>query len=249
MTTFIWHEEPVLVLTVDTDWAPVECLLDLLELLNVSNIKGTFFSTSEQDVGTLSGYDIGIHPNFQGASQDEKAVAGEISSCLARFPTAQGLRSHALLISTRHYLILRDRFPDIRYTSNYYMPGVAGLEPFVSQAEIPEFPIYWMDHLHLERHNRIDIEKVLEETKRPGLKVFDFHPYHVFINSSDMEHVALAREHYHNAAELVHFRRKAPGVRTFFQSLLEAIDRYSWTTVTFGELARSVLSRKDPTVA
>jgi len=239
MKTLSWGEEPVLILTVDTDWAPKECVLDLLDLLSGSNVKATFFCTSELDAETLAGHDTGVHPNFQGPSQDEQAVSREISNCLTRFPAAQGLRSHALLTSTRHCLILRDRFPDIRYTSNYYMPDVPGLQPFISQAEIPEFPIYWMDHLHLERYGRIDTQQILKETKKPGLKVFDFHPYHIYINSSDLEHAALGRGYYHNASELIRFRKEGPGVRTFFQSLLNAVDHYSLPTITCGELAGS----------
>jgi len=227
-----FDNSPVIIITIDTDWAPVECLQDTLSILEDFGSPATVFATTDVPYGIIEKYDVGLHPNFQEATQDEKAIQSEISRCLEKFPSAIGLRSHTLINSTRHYLVVRDVFSQIKYTSNYYMPYVDNLKPFVVQSQSFELPIYWMDHLHLEMNEDIDLGALLKIVGRPGIKVFDFHPFHVFINSSAKEHFEGAKGFYHNPDNLKKYRNTGNGVRTFLKSLLSAARKNNWVLVS-----------------
>src|SRR5579885_3290432 len=73
----------------------------------------------------------------------------------------------------------------IHYTSNYMMANVAGILPINTIHGIMEIPIYYIDWSHLmgkKFYKKFSLEVL--KLKTPGLKVFDFHPFHIFLNSS-----------------------------------------------------------------
>jgi hypothetical protein len=240
MNVDVLKSEPVLVLTVDVDWSPNACIEDTLAIIRAAEVPATVFATAGTPYELLDGFDIGIHPDFRGATQDAKGIESELTACLTEFPRATGLRSHALVTSSRHALVIRDGFGAIKYTSNYYMPGVERLAPFLSQAGIPELPIWWMDHLYLEAQGFCDCDLFMAEFNSPGLKVIDLHPFHVFINSQDREHFQSARRDYHHARLLESHRRAGPGVRELLLSLLDQVRSRKWTVHSCTSLLRAI---------
>ncbi|MFH2056208.1 MAG: hypothetical protein ABIJ61_09645 [bacterium] len=243
MSTLDYATRPVLVLTVDTDWSPQTCVEDTLELLREHEAPATIFATRGLDPRLLHGFDVGLHPNFCGPTQSEEAILEELRACSRSLPRATGVRSHALVGSSRHYLLLRDKFGRLRYTSNCYMPGVAGIMPFTTQSGLPELPIYWMDHLALENGAGIDTAGLLKSMLSPGLKVLDFHPFHVYINSQSRAHFQTARPCYHNVTRLSRHRRNGAGVRTFLSELLQRAKEENLQLTTCAEVAKVVRQR------
>ncbi len=234
---FDYSHETVIVITVDIDWAPRECINDALDLLKKFNISPTIFATDNITSEFIADYDHGIHPNFTGPAQDADDIKSTISDCINNFPHAQGIRAHALVFSTRHQFAVRDNFPQIKYMSNHYIGGQTGLNPYMAESMLPELPIFFMDNLWLEMNGKFDIQKIMDLTSRPGLKVFDFHPYHLYINSLSPGHYTEARPHYHDAEKLIDFRREGDGARKMFLSIMEAIKENGWKTATCGEIA------------
>jgi len=237
MSVLDYSTRPVLVITIDTDWSPQACVEDTLNLLREHEAPATVFTTRGLDPRVVGDFDIGIHPNFCGPTQSEDAIREELKACTRALPRATGVRSHALVGSSRHYLLLRRGFGRLRYTSNYYMPGVPGIAPFMTQSGLPELPIFWMDHLELERGAKLETRRLFEQLLTPGLKVFDFHPFHLFINSQSRAHFHSARPSYHNAARLRKQRRNGAGVRTMLNSLLQQAEKEGIELATCAQIA------------
>ena len=232
MTKLHYDTTPVIAITIDTDWAPVECIQATLSILETFEVPATIFATVDVPRQLLGEYDLGVHPNFQGATQDYDSIEKEISRCLSRFPSAKGMRAHGLVTSARHHFVVRDCFPQIKYISNYYMPYVDHIRPFVTESQSIELPIYWMDNLHLEMNKGIELESLLKIVERPGLKVFAFHPFHIFINSLTKEHFEEAKDSYDSPRDLLSYRSGGNGVRTFFEALLSVGKKRNYPMVT-----------------
>jgi len=232
-------DRPVITITIDIDWAPEECVVDALKLIQEYRISPTIFATDNIKTDLIAGYEHGIHPNFTGPAQDADDISNTISKCLNDFPDAAGLRAHALVFSTRHHFVVRDKFPEIEYLSNHYIAGQPNLGPYPVESQLPELPIFFMDNLWLEMNGSFDIKRILELASRPGLKVFDFHPYHLYINSLNPDHYTEARPDYHNADKLISHRREGTGARSVLIALLEEIKKQGWETATCIEIARN----------
>ena len=56
---------------------------------------------------------------------------------------------------------------------------------------------------------------------RGGLKVFDFHPIHVFLNTESLERYERTRALHHNPKELIKHRYEGYGTRNRLIELLE----------------------------
>ncbi len=230
------RRKPVIVISIDTDWSPLECLEDTLMILRQHDAPATVFATVDVPDTILANYDIGIHPNFTGGTQDEIAIREELSRCVETLPRAKGFRSHALVCSTRHLLVVRDHFPCLKYTSMYYLPGQLDIRPIILQSAKHELPIFWMDHLHLEMNENMDIKKVLVSVAKSTLAVFDFHPFHVFINSVCKEHFEKAKGAYHDPKALLGWRRAGNGVRRFLIELLAEARTRGWDVMSCSEV-------------
>ena len=55
---------------------------------------------------------------------------------------------------------------------------------------------------------------------REGLKVFDFHPIHVYLNTEDLSRYEQTRSLHHNPAELIKHRFAGTGTRTALEFIL-----------------------------
>jgi hypothetical protein len=234
-------KESVVVLTIDTDWAPEPCLADTFSMLRQAEVPATIFATSDVDPDFLGGFDVGIHPNFQGPAQDTIAIKAELSRLTKQFPMATAVRSHALVWSSRHYNVLPEDFEQLRITSNYLMFRQPAIRPFVSQADTVELPIFWVDDLCVYLDDRIDVDANLALLEEPGLKVFAFHPFHVYINSQTRDHVAVARTAYHDPDRLRHHRCDGDGARTMFERLLSRIGELNITVANCLDVAKHMM--------
>jgi len=61
---------------------------------------------------------------------------------------------------------------------------------------------------------------VQELMSRGGLKVFDFHPIHIFLNTEKLERYERTRAFHRNSGELIKHRYAGEGTRTALKTLL-----------------------------
>ena len=206
--------EPELVLTADLDWAPDAVLAHMLELLEPFGVPLSLFCT--HPTALAAGLDVGIHPNLL-QTLEPRPVVEEL---LAAYPEARGIRCHALLHSSRLSTLYREL--GLEYTSNYLCPGrVVG--PLHAMAGLTEVPIYLEDDHYFSVHQEFSAEAI--DLDSPGLRVLNFHPVHVFLNTPGPELWDRAKVDYHKPERLARHRWKGRGTATLLLELLERARR------------------------
>ena len=221
----------MIAISMDLDWASDEVLRDSLSLLQAAGARATFFLTHRPDV-SLDGHETAIHPHF--ATLD---LEGHLRERLTLFPGAVGTRSHALFDTYRlqtHYAQV-----GIRYQSNVVQYLQAGLRPYAISPWVTEVPIFFMDNIDILMRGSSGASRIADlGLERPGLKVFDFHPIHVFLNTDSLERYEAAKPYQRDIERLSRMRNSSGyGVRDLFVSLLEHVKRSSGQWPLLSEVA------------
>lgn len=217
-------------LTFDIDWANDRVIKSLLEILNERKLNATFFCTHKTSVleNLPQNIERGIHPNFRNTFNYRE----KIDELLEIIPEAKGIRSHGLLSSTN--ILLEAKEAGLKYESNTFLPGYNGLYITEKFRDFSMVPYNFSDsHSLINGTNKVFEESQLE---RDGLKVFTFHPIHIYINTKDEEHYNSIKPVYQNPVELNKFENKSEGIKTRFLRLLEYIDKNSIKTYTCSQL-------------
>jgi hypothetical protein len=210
------------VISIDTDWATDEILQYTLDILKEYRIPATFFLTNPSKVN-LEGHESAIHPNFTSLDYDFH-IKERMDFC----KNVIGTRSHSLFFTER----LRPVYKQwgIKYQSNVMLYLQDDIKPFLISPDTLEIPLFFMDTFHLimtEPETDFDIQALRLEYD--GLKVFDFHPIHVFLNTNSLSLYDRAKPFYHDATALKEIRNNnLPGTETLFRSLLNYIREHGY---------------------
>ena len=216
--------EKKIFLTFDIDWALDEVIDDTLNLLNNYELKATFFITHKGDylkkLKEKSNYELGIHPNFNNLlfnNNNNLSCESIIENLIDIVGNPKSIRSHHLTQSSS-LLNLFSKY-NINYDCNSFIPYQSKLviKPWKLWNELTIVPHFWEDDISMLYKNRITIDEL---THSKGLKVFNFHPIHIFLNTSNMEQYEKARPHFKNFKELKKFKSKEFGIRDVFKQLV-----------------------------
>jgi peptidoglycan/xylan/chitin deacetylase (PgdA/CDA1 family) len=235
--------EKSIFLTFDIDWAHDDVIKDTIEILAAENVKATFFITHDcdalNDLRLNRSFELGIHPNFNpllNAEPGLKPFTQVVDHLMLLIPDAKSVRSHSLVQSSR----ILDYFAScgLRIDANIYIPISSGIicKPFVIWNNILRVPHFWEDDLYLLRNDIVNYD-VSTFLSYEGIKVFDFHPIHVYLNTESITRYENAKPHYHNAGELIKFRNHgADGTRQFLIDLIRESKSRGLTFRTLEEL-------------
>jgi len=220
-----WRER--IFLTFDLDWAADAVIDDTIDLVEAAGAAATWFVTHDTPVlerlRANSRFELGIHPNFNflllGDGRNGADAGEVIDRLLAIVPEAKAVRSHSM---TQSSLIL-DLFVQrgLTHDCNHFIPDEAGmtLRPWRYWGGLAKVPYFWEDDVYCLSERRTPIA---EAAALDGLRVFDFHPIHVFLNTEDMGRYDDARPHLADAAALLERRASdCPGARQLLSELLE----------------------------
>lgn len=227
---------PRIVLSLDVDWAPDAVMEPVLDAMRAAGVKCTFFATHASPL--LMGLDdpnveVGLHPNFLGNNGDYDTPLSQLT---AAYPNARGGRSHALYVSS-HILRLYKKH-GLSYESNNFMPMHQHLHPMMRFERFVSIPFYWSDD-RLEVYSWFDVEALrLDE---PGLKVLNFHPIHVFMNTSSEGHYLSWKQHYQDPDALRAHIGEGAGVGSLFHAVLARIRERNLRTYTMAEICDTFL--------
>lgn len=223
----------------DVDWAPDAVLEYAVEWFDDRGIPITVFAT--HDTPLLHGRDparveIGIHPNLSRLHLDEEdLVKRTIGELLETYPQAKGVRCHSLVQSNR----LIDWFTDLglEYDADEFRPYEDSLKAIRWWSGLVRIPIFWEDDLHLAFRAPFDLKTLPLEGD--GLGVFNFHPIHMYLNSSSLEHYHEVRPHYQDVDVLMNHVNTGEGIRTFAADLVDWFASRGESTSLMRQLAAS----------
>jgi len=220
-----WNQS--IYLTFDFDWAADFVINDTLDLLEKYNVSATFFVTHDSPVLTRMRenpkYEIGIHPNFNDlltckamTDLDSKQI---ISKLMDIAPEAISMRSHSTTNSSRILEIAKNL--GIVYDCNYLIPYQANIhiKPWLLWNNMIRAPYFFEDDVSLEYgDNESSMDFLIKKT---GLKIFNFHPIHVYLNSDSLELYERSRPHHKEMASLMKYRSQSRGTRDKLLEILE----------------------------
>lgn len=186
------------ILTLDIDWASDDVLELIVEMLDSRSVKATWFATHASNaVDAMLGnglFEIGIHPNClegstQGGNEDE--VLGNLKSL---FPEATSMRTHGLYQSSP-FLYKANTEHGIAVDVSLFLKGQSHLRPFryrYDAQDMIRIPYFWGDDAEMfEEDSAWDLNEGKYNVQ--GVKIFDFHPVHVVLNTTRMEDYYAAR--------------------------------------------------------
>lgn len=228
-------------ITFDIDWAPDNVVEYVLRLLEEYQVKATFFAT--HDSALLKSidnarYEIGIHPNFSDSNNYDKTIA-ELE---AVYPKALGVRSHGLFQSSHILQLFINN--GLKYDVNTFIPLREGLYPFTRLNKLVCIPFYWEDDTHFSNQTKFEISKL--QIHKRGLKIYNFHPIHVFMNTDSREHYSGYKSFYHQPDMLEKYRNSSKGIGTLFKELLQYLGENKLPTYTCEEIYREYLAKEKP---
>lgn len=218
-------------ITLDLDWAPDRVIEDALGILQALDIPVTLFCTHRSPL--LDGLDpqrfeLAWHPNFL-AGRDEAQVIDEMAGW---FPGAAGVRAHALYFHSR--LAPPYLRHGVRYLAHNLCFLQTGLRCMTHWTGLVDVPGFWEDDVHALYFDG-DFDPARVDWTRPGLKVFDFHPIHLHLNTDRMARYDEARADLEAGRDLESHRNPGLGSRTFLEALVASLradpTRYRLRTV------------------
>ena len=181
-----------IVLTLDVDWAP-DCAINFVaERLLAHRVRATWFVThTSPAILALRRYpdlfELGIHPNFLPGSTHGETPEVVLRHCMALVPHATSMRSHALMQSTPLLDTVMRETP-IETDVSLFLPRAKAVE-FIEYHRpgrtLLRVPYVWEDDFEMESGDPCwELSPLFGRGE--GLKVFNFHPIHIYLNSADI---------------------------------------------------------------
>ena len=224
-------------ITLDTDWAPDFVLKEVSQLFEEAGVKSTWFITNTsaslerlRKQGEL--FELGIHPNFMKNSSHGAQVLDVVKHMNSLEPAAVSNRMHGL-VETWEILETIVQNTKIQIDSSVFLPFAENLGPVtlkIGGRELVRIPFVCGDDYELVNHN---LNWKINELKRlNGIKIINFHPIHVYLNSSSIGGYQEIKNNLNvglnevQEEELEKYKnRDAFGVKTFLMDLLEEISK------------------------
>ncbi len=220
-------------LTFDVDWAPDWAIALCDRVCEAQGVTRTFFVTHECDILTelrrrVDRVELGIHPNLLPGSSHGTSPAEVLGCCLDMVPEARALRTHALVQSSPWLDLVADA-SEIAVDVSLLLPfhrGLQGTDRYVGRnpRRLVRLPYFWED----------DIAAAWPAWRWeaapdlcPGLRIYDFHPIHVALNTDRMQRYTALKAWLGDRplwslteVECQDFVNPGVGVRTFLEQVL-----------------------------
>lgn len=217
-----------LYLTFDIDWAHDDILLDTIKLVENANVSATWFVTHEtpllKRLRDNPKFELGIHPNFNDLlalnTRNGSSVDEVVDRILKIVPEAKSVRSHSMTQNSKLMQLFVDK--GLTHDCNHLIPEQAGviLNPWKLWNGLIKVPYFWEDDAVCLYDQNTRIEELLD---RDGLKVFDFHPIHVFLNTENLSRYEDTRAIHNQPEILIKNRFSGYGTRSVLEHILLAV--------------------------
>lgn len=219
-------------ITLDVDWAPDFMIDAAADALLAREVKATWFVTHDSPaIDRLRErpdlFELGMHPNFLPGSSHGATPAEVVAHCARLVPGAKAVRTHCLMQSTPlHDELLRGS--DVEVDLSLFLPGADHVEPVVQWSpagRLLRLPYVWQDNMEMYSPDPDWRTPALLDA--PGLRIFDFHPVHVWLNSRAFDgYERLKAAHPLSEVDEMQanrFRTQGPGTMTAFLDLADRL--------------------------
>jgi len=226
-------------ITLDVDWVKDEILEPIIQMIEQAGVKATLFATHQSPLLeelNPQQFELGLHPNFNQVNGDFEKPLRELKTL---YPNAKGGRSHSLFVSS-HILQLYMKY-GLKYESNIFLFNHQNLQPVIRFKDFISIPFYWSDDKYISLGSTFTLNQLHLDAL--GLKVFNFHPIHIFMNTSSETHYESYRTHYQNPAILRKFINPGEGVGKLFQLLLDYLAGNGDATHTLYEVYENYVNQ------
>jgi hypothetical protein len=213
-------------ITFDIDWAHDDVLSDTIDVMERADVVAIWFVTHDtpllERLRANPKFELGIHPNFNfllAGDPRKGATASEVIDRLIEIvPEAKVVRSHSTTQSSRLLDIFADR--GLTHDCNHFVPEQAAIElkPYDCWSSLIKVPYFWEDAAVCMSEVNTPIAQL---ANRPGLRVFNFHPIHVYLNTEKLSRYEQARSNFKNPSALQKLRNQdSNGTRSRLKELL-----------------------------
>lgn len=228
-----FKDQSTVVFTMDVDWVKDDLLSWAIGIFKEEGLPVTVFATHGSSVLTEEREDIeiGIHPNFFARAKKEEEILKGLLKC---YPEARGVRAHGLFEYSG--LLSLYKKCNLAWDSSQLLYLCKNIFPYRHPSGLVRLPIFWEDDDYISNSPDWRIEGL--ELQDPGVKCFDFHPAHLYLNSPDLRGYA-AFKRGALSSEIAKgrvYKGKRAGVLVFFQKLCRYIKRNRIRVARAGEV-------------
>ena len=227
------NPEDAVLVTLDLDWAPDPAIRFAAQHLIDCGVRATWFVTHRSPaIDELEKhpelFELGVHPNFLPGTTHGSSTDAVLDHCMSLVPEARSMRMHGLMQWTGLVHRILERTP-IANDVSIFMPHAPGLRPIGHEwrgRSLLRVPYFWEDDYEMESGQPAFRADPLLLASPGGLKIFNFHPIHVYLNGTTMApYEALKRQvpklPAALEADLAPHVQKGEGPRAMFQELCE----------------------------
>lgn len=215
-----------LFLTLDIDWANDDVINHSIDIIEKHDASATWFVTHQtpvlERIRNNKKFELGIHPNFNfllnGDARNGRNASEVIDRLMTIVPEARSVRSHFMTQSS--YLMNLFKSKGLTHECNHFVPEQAliKLKPWLHWNEMIKIPYFWEDDVACQSKAN---SRMCKLKNRAGLKVFDFHPIHIFLNTECMSRYDRCRDFLSDSKLLSQNINHGVGSRTSLIELLE----------------------------
>lgn len=218
-------DEVIIVFSLDADWVSDEILEWAIGLFKNEGWPVTVFATNASEVLRRSHndpyVDISIHPDFFQNNDHEKTIL----ELIKLFPDSKGVRSHGLFEYANLLNLYRKH--GLSWDSSQLLYLCRNIMPYRHPSGLIRLPIFWEDDDYFSDNPDWRVERLGLE--KSGVKCFDFHPIHLFLNTYIASQYTYAKERHfsHQALDDARYNGNDKGIYNFFIHLSEYIRQHS----------------------
>ena len=224
-------------ITLDVDWASDAVIDYVSDILLRHKVKATWFITHDSPaIWRLADYpelfELGLHPNFH-AGSSQGSDTDQVMRYLRKLLPHSGLiRTHGLIQSTRLLAGLVDRYGvevDLSLCL-YNTPLITPHELWFAGGgkSLLRIPYFWEDSYELNAPEPCWPFHAKRYHCR-GLKIFNFHPIHIILNSKDDRTYSAIKSKGElqnlTLADIEPYINEGTGTRTLFMGIVGHISK------------------------
>lgn len=191
------------VITLDIDWAPDFAIEKAADILIEKKVKATWFVTHESKaIRRLFEhshlFELGIHPNFMPGSTQGETHHDIMNYLMDIVPKAKAVRTHAMFYSAFLSKMFALDF-GLETDSSIFlgeMPHIIPYEVFYCKKAFIRMPYFWSDDGEMSIKQSPSFAFSKKKYNMPGLKILDFHPIYIYLNSGNITNYNLLKVKY-----------------------------------------------------